>query len=46
MIVDEETDAEKIEAIRRRIELPMSEEECKYLIHSHVEGVRPLRGNE
>jgi hypothetical protein len=45
LIIGEETDAEKIEAIRRRIELPMSEEECKFLVHFHIEGVRPLRGN-
>ncbi len=45
VIIDEETDPEKIEAIRRRVELPMSEEECKYLVHFHIEGVRPLRGN-
>ena len=46
VISDEEADSEKIKAIRRRIELPMSDEECKYLVHFHIEGVRPLRGNE
>ena len=48
VIIDEETDAEKIEAIRRHTEmdLPMSSDECKYLVHFHIEGVRPLRGNE
>jgi len=45
-IIDEENDSGKIEAIRRRIELPMSAEECKCLVHFHIEGVRPLRGNE
>jgi hypothetical protein len=48
VIIDEEADSEKIKAIRRRItiDLPMSDEECKYLVHFHIEGVRPLRGNE
>jgi hypothetical protein len=45
VIIDEETVAEKIEAIRRRSELPMSEKECKFLVHFHIEGMRPLRGN-
>ena len=45
MIIGEETDSGKIEAIRRRIKLPMMEGECKYLVHFHIEGVRPLRGN-
>ena len=46
VIIDEESDAEKIEALRRRMELPMREGECKYLVHFHIEGVRPLRGNK
>ena len=42
VIIGEEADSEKIKAIRRRIkiELPMSNEECKYLVHFHIEGVR------
>jgi hypothetical protein len=46
VIIDEETDSEKIEAICRRIELPMRKQECKYLVHFHIEGVRPLCDNE
>ncbi len=47
VIVGEETDSEKIKAIRDRTEmnLPLSGEECKYLVHFHIEGVRPLCGN-
>ena len=46
MIVrEEEFDPEKIKAIRRRNNLPISDEECKYLVHFHIEGVRPLIGN-
>jgi hypothetical protein len=26
--------------------LPMTDNECKYLVHFHIEGVRPLCGNE
>jgi hypothetical protein len=36
---------EKIKAIRRRLDLPLGDEECKYLVHFHIEGVRPLIGN-
>ena len=48
VIVGEEADSEKIKAIRRHTEmdLPVSGDECKYLVHFHVEGVRPLHGNE
>jgi len=28
------------------MDLPMSAEECKYLVRFHIEGVRPLCGNE
>jgi hypothetical protein len=41
----EETDAEKIKTVRRRSAPPMSEDEGKYLVHFHIEGVRPLIGN-
>jgi hypothetical protein len=44
--MEEETDAEKIQAIRRRNALPISEEESRYLVHFHIEGVRALIGNE
>jgi hypothetical protein len=48
VIVGEDADSEKIKAIRRHTEmdLPMSAEECKYLVRFHIEGVRPLCGNE
>ena len=46
VVSDEEFDVEKIKAIRRRNELPISEEDCKYLVHFHIDGVRPLIGNE
>ena len=44
--IDEETDREKIDAIRRRDAPPISAEDSKYLVHFHVEGVRPLVGND
>ena len=46
VLLDEEADSEKIKALRSRIDLPISDEECKYLVHFHIEGVRPLIGNE
>ena len=48
VIIYEEADSEKIKAIRLHTEmdLPMSGDECKYLVHFHIEGVRPLCGNE
>ena len=45
-VIGEETDPEKIKAIRRRAAPPISEEDSKYLVHFHIEGVRPLIGNE
>jgi hypothetical protein len=45
-VIAEETDPEKIKDVRRRYAPPISEEESKYLVHFHVEGVRPLLGNE
>ena len=45
-VIGEETDAEKIKAFRRRKAPPISEEDCKYLVHFHIEGVRPLIGVE
>jgi hypothetical protein len=43
---DEETDSEKIRVIRFCTPLGISEAESKYLVHFHIEGVRPLIGNE
>ena len=45
-VLDEETTLEKIKAIRRCTALRISEEDSKYLVHFHIEGVRPLIGNE
>lgn len=44
-VMGEETDIEKIKAIRRRSIPPISEEESKFLVHFHIEGVRPLIGS-
>jgi hypothetical protein len=46
VLLDEEADPAEIMAIRSRNDLPISDEECKYLVHFHIEGVRPLIGNE
>jgi hypothetical protein len=46
IIIGEEADPEKIKAIRHRNDIPIREEECKYLVHFHIEGARPLIGNE
>jgi hypothetical protein len=45
-VIAEETDPEKIKVVRRLCAPPISEEESKYLVHFHVEGVRPLIGTE
>ena len=45
-VIGEETDPEKIKAIRHRNIPTISEEEGKYLVHFHIEGVRSLIGNE
>jgi hypothetical protein len=45
-VIAEDTDPEKIKEVRRRFAPPISEEESKYLVHFHIEGVRPLLGNE
>jgi hypothetical protein len=45
-VIGEEADPEKVKAIRRRNIPTISEEEGKYLVHLHIEGVRPLIGNE
>jgi hypothetical protein len=45
-VMGEETDAEKIQAARRRAAPAISEAESKYLVHFHIEGARPLSGNE
>jgi hypothetical protein len=45
-VIEEEADPEKIKAVRHRNIPAVSEEEGKYLVHFHIEGVRPLIGNE
>jgi hypothetical protein len=45
-VMGEETDAEKIKAARRRTDPAIGEKESKYLVHFHIEGTRPLLGNE
>jgi hypothetical protein len=44
-VIREETDPEKIKAVRHRNIPKISEEEGKYLVHFHIEGVRSLIGN-
>jgi hypothetical protein len=46
IVMEEDTDPEKIKAIRRRTAPAISEAESKFLVHFRIEGVRPLIGNE
>jgi hypothetical protein len=43
--IGDETDPEKIETVRRRCTPPIRDAESKFLVHFHIEGVRPLIGN-
>jgi hypothetical protein len=45
-VMGEETGMEKITAIRRRSNPLLTEEESRYLVHFHIEGTRPLIGND
>jgi hypothetical protein len=45
-VMGEETGAEKINALRRRTSPPIGDEDSKFLVHFHIEGVRPLIGND
>ena len=45
VVGDVESDVEKVKAVRRRYNLPITDEECRFLVQFHVEGVRPLLGN-
>jgi hypothetical protein len=45
VVLDEETDSEKIKVIRFCTPLGISEEDSKYLVHFRIEGIRPLIGN-
>jgi hypothetical protein len=46
IVIEEETDPEKIKELSRRTSPAISEAESKFLVHFHIEGVRPLIGNE
>ncbi len=45
-LIGEEIDPERIKAVRHRNIPTISEEESKYLVHFHIEGLRPLIGIE
>jgi hypothetical protein len=45
-VIAEQSDPEEINAIRRRSNPPISEQESRYLVHFHIDGVRPLIGVE
>lgn len=45
-VIGEATDLEQIKAVRHRNIPTISEDEGKYLVNFHIEGVRPLIGNE
>jgi len=40
----DESDLEEINEVRRHHAPPITEEESKYLVYFHIEGVRPLIG--
>jgi hypothetical protein len=44
-VIGEDPDPEKIKTVRHRSAPPLNEEEGHYLVHFHIEGVRPLIGN-
>jgi hypothetical protein len=44
-VLGEESDAEKIKTVRRHSGPPITEDEGKYVVHFHIEGIRPLIGN-
>jgi hypothetical protein len=44
-VMTEETDPEAIQAVRRRVAPTISDEDSRYLVHFHIEGVRPLVGS-
>ena len=45
VVIGEEATPDTIKALRHCTALGISEDESKYLVHFHVEGVRPLLGN-
>ena len=45
-LIGEETDPDKIKAVRHRNTPAISEAEGTYLVQFHIEGVRSLIGNE
>ena len=44
-VMGEEITPEMVKALRRCTALGLGEDEGKYLVHFHIEGVRPLIGN-
>jgi hypothetical protein len=44
-LLGEEADADMIETVRHRSGPPLTNAESNYLVHFHIEGVRPLIGN-
>jgi hypothetical protein len=44
-VIGEDADPEKIKIVRRHSAPPIAEDEGRYLVHFHIEGVRPLIGN-
>ena len=45
-LLGEESIPEELKATCRCTDIGISEEDCKYLVHFHIEGVRALLGNE
>ena len=45
-VIEEESDPEKIKEVRRHYSPPVAEDEGKYLVYFHIEGVRSLIGNK
>ncbi len=41
----QESDPKTVAQVYQRFTPPISKEECKYLVHFHIDGVRPLIGN-
>ena len=46
VVLEEETTPEKIKELCRCTAVGIKDEDAKYLVHFHIEGVRPLLGNE
>ena len=46
IVWEEEFDPEKAKTLRSQNNLPIRDEECRFLVSFHIGGVRPLIGNE